>query len=75
MIRFKTIDPAEQAKMAEKAAEKAADKPVASVAPPAPEPSETGDAVAEEPAAKGKGMTRKAPLRAKKPDAARLFRD
>lgn len=71
MIRFKTIDPAEQAKTAEKAA----DKPVASVAPRAPEPSETGDAVAEEPATKGKGMTRKAPLRAKKPDAARLFRD
>lgn len=73
MIRFKTIDPAEQAKVADKAADKSGDKPVARVAPP--EPSDDGDAVAEEPAAKGKGMTRKAPLRAKKPDAARLFRD
>ncbi len=75
MIRFKTIDPAEQAKAGEKATDKAADKPAARVAPPAPEPAEDGDAVAEEPAAKGKGMTRKAPMRAKKPDAARLFRD
>jgi len=70
MIRFKTVDPAEQAK----AAEKPAAKP-ASIAPPAAEPDEDGDAAAAEPAAKGKGMTRKTPLRAKKPDAARLFRD
>ncbi len=75
MIRFKTIDPAEQAEMAEKAADKAEDKPVAGVAPPAPEPSGTGDAVADASAPRGAGMTRKAPLRAKKPDAARLFRD
>ncbi|MDP3406820.1 hypothetical protein [Bosea sp. (in: a-proteobacteria)] len=74
MIRFKTIDPAEQAKAADKAGEKPAAKP-ATVAPPAAEPAEDGDAAAEEPAAKGKGMTRKTPLRAKKPDAARLFRD
>ncbi|KPF63338.1 hypothetical protein IP69_19285 [Bosea sp. AAP35] len=73
MIRFKTIDPAEQAKVAEKA-EKPVAKP-AGVTPPAPEPDEDGAAVPEEPAAKGKGMTRKTPLRAKKPDAARLFRD
>lgn len=74
MIRFKTIDPAEEAKTAEKekAADKAGDKPFAGVAPPAVEPAETGGAAAE---GKGKGMTRKAPLRARKPDAARLFRD
>jgi len=62
MIRFKTIEPEK--------AEKPADKPVAP--PPviiAPEP-ETDD---EEPAAKPKGLTRKTPLRAKRPDAAPLF--
>jgi hypothetical protein len=66
MIRFKTIEPDK--------AEKPADKPVAPAPAPAPaiiapEP-ETDD---EEPAAKPKGMTRKTPLRAKKPEAARLF--
>ena len=62
MIRFKTIEPEK--------AEKPADKPVAP--PPAviaPEP-ETDD---EEPAARPKGLTRKTPLRAKRPDAAPLF--
>ncbi|AOO83490.1 hypothetical protein [Bosea vaviloviae] len=68
MIRFKTIEPDK--------AEKPADKPVAPApAVIAPEP-ETDD---EEPAAKAKGMTRKAPLRAKtqlrekKQEAAPLF--
>ena len=71
MIRFKTIDPADQAKPADKPVA----KPAVSVTPPALEPTEDSPAVAEEPAAKGKGLTRKTPLRAKKPDAARLFRD
>ena len=66
MIRFKTIDAAEQAKSAE--------KPVpatpAIVTPPAPEPADD-----DAPAAAKKGLARKTPLRAKKADAARLFRD
>ncbi|MDR6870017.1 hypothetical protein J2Y55_001010 [Bosea sp. BE125] len=62
MIRFKTIEPEK--------AEKPAEKPVAPApAVIAPEPA-TDD---EEPAAKPKGMTRKTPLRAKKPEAAPLF--
>ncbi|AMJ60763.1 hypothetical protein [Bosea sp. PAMC 26642] len=63
MIRFKTIDPAEVEKTAPK--------------PAAPAPVVTPEASADEgegtPAAKG--LTRKTPLRAKKPDSARLFRD
>ena len=72
MIRFKTIDPAKDGTPTSKPAAKPA-APVAVV--------ETGDGPAEEAAPepkgsdKGKGMTRKTPLRAKKPDAARLFRD
>ena len=65
MIRFKTIDPAEPGKPA--------DKPVSPppvVVTPAPE---QADDVGPAPA--GKGLTRKTPLRAKKADAARLFRD
>lgn len=62
MIRFKTIEPDK--------AEKLADKPVAP-APAAATPEPTDDG--EEPAAKPKGLTRKTPLRAKKPEAARLF--
>lgn len=66
MIRFRTIDPAEQ--------EKPAGKPVepspAVVRPAVPEA--TGDAA---PTAASKGLTRKTPLRAKKPAAARPFRD
>ncbi len=66
MIRFKTIDPAEQVKPAE--------KPVlatpAIVAPPTPEQADDGG-----PATPKKGLARKTPLRAKKADAARLFRD
>lgn len=62
MIRFKTIEPEK--------AEKPADKPAAPApAVTAPE-SATDD---EEPAAKPKGMTRKTPLRAKRPEAAPLF--
>ena len=64
MIRFKTIDPAE----AEKPAAKPQVKPAA-VAAEAPE-AETDAA-----AAKSKGLTRKTPLRAKKPAASGLFRD
>lgn len=67
MIRFRTIDPAEQDKLAQ--------KPVAAtpavVAPPAPGPADEEGATA----AAAKGLPRKTPLRAKKPDAARLFRD
>lgn len=74
MIRFKTIDPAEQAKSSDKPADKPVTKPAPAVAPPALEQGD-GDGAAEEPAAKSKGMTRKAPLRAKKPAASGLFRD
>ena len=72
MIRFKTIDPAKDATPTPKTAAKPA-APVAVV--------ETGAGSAEEPtpepkgADKAKGMTRKTPMRAKKPDAARTFRD
>jgi hypothetical protein len=68
MIRFRTIDPAKDATPTPKPA-----APVAVI--------ETGAGPAEEPAPepkgsdKGRGTTRKTPLRAKKPDAARTFRD
>ena len=62
MIRFKTIEPEK--------AEKPAEKPVAP-APVAVMPEPAADD--EEPAAKPKGMTRKTPLRAKRPEAAPLF--
>ena len=65
MIRFKTIDPAEA-----KPADKPVAKPPVVETPPAPETAEDGD-----PAGAKKGLTRKTPLRAKKADAARLFRD
>jgi hypothetical protein len=63
MIRFRTIDPAE--------ADKPTAKPAATVPVVTPDvPAEAGE---DAPAAKG--LTRKTPLRAKKPDSARLFRD
>jgi hypothetical protein len=65
MIRFKTIEPAEQAKLAEKPV-----APAAVVRPAAPEAAED-----EAPPAASKSLARKTPLRAKKADAARLFRD
>ncbi len=75
MIRFRTIDPAEQARADEKAA---AAKPAA-VAPAQPEPAGDGqepDEAATDPAApKAKGLARKTPLRAKKPETSGLFRD
>lgn len=72
MIRFRTIDPARDGTPTPKQAALPA-APVAIV--------ESGADPAEEPAPepkrseKGKGMTRKTPMRAKKPDAARTFRD
>jgi hypothetical protein len=66
MIRFKTIDPAEQDKPAGKSVTPAP----AVIKPPAPEVTE-----GEAPTAASKGLTRKTPLRAKKPAAARPFRD
>ncbi|HEY5798362.1 MAG TPA: hypothetical protein VIU82_25450 [Bosea sp. (in: a-proteobacteria)] len=66
MIRFRTIDPAEQDKLAEKPVAPAP----AVVKPVAPESAED-----EAPTAASKGLTRKTPLRAKKPAAARPFRD
>jgi hypothetical protein len=68
MIRFRTIDPA------------TGETPTAKPAAPAAVV-ETVDGSTEETAAKakgsekGKGLVRKTPLRAKKPDAARTFRD
>ncbi len=70
MIRFRTIDPAKDA------------APTTAAKPAAPAGIvETGAEPAEEPASepkgseKTKGMTRKTAMRAKKPDAARTFRD
>lgn len=75
MIRFRTIDPAEQARADEMAA---AAKPAAA-APAHPEPAEHGpvqdDAATGTSAPKAKGLTRKTPLRAKKPETSGLFRD
>jgi hypothetical protein len=75
MIRFRTIDPAEQARVDEKAA---AAKPAAAT-PAQPEPAEDGqapdEAAPDNSAPKAKGLTRKTPLRAKKPDTSGLFRD
>jgi hypothetical protein len=66
MIRFKTIDPAE----AEKPAEKPQVKPVA-----VPVATEVPEAEADAAPGKPKGLTRKTPLRAKKPASSGLFRD
>lgn len=66
MIRFRTIDPAEQDKQAQKPVAPAS----AVVKPATPETAED-----EAPKAASKGLTRKTPLRAKKPAAARPFRD
>ncbi len=75
MIRFRTIDPAEQARADEKAA---AAKP-AVAAPAQPEPTEDGqdpeDAAIDGTAPKSKGLARKTPLRARKPETSGLFRD
>ena len=75
MIRFRTIDPAEQAKADEKAA---AAKPAAPV-PAQAEPAEAGqtedDTAPGATATKSKGLARKTPLRNKKPDTSGLFRD
>lgn len=68
MIRFRTIDPAEAEKHAAKPSVKA---PVAAVPAEAPE----AEAEATEAEAKSKGLSRKTPLRAKKPAASGLFRD
>ena len=77
MIRFRTIEP----DMAAKAAEPpAAISPLAKAAPargeaaPALEAAVPSDAEAAA-GQKPKGLTRKAPLRAKKPEAARLFQE
>ncbi|RDJ21010.1 hypothetical protein DWF00_07225 [Bosea caraganae] len=63
MIRFKTIEPETAAKTTQPAE-----------APrPAPAQFEPRPAEADEPAVKSKGLTRKTPLRARKPDVAPLF--
>ncbi len=67
MIRFRTIDPAEAAKTRLRRSLRAKAAPVAP-APVAAEPE--ADASAKP---KGKGLTRKTPLRAKKPEPAKLF--
>jgi hypothetical protein len=64
VIRFRTVEPV------------TSEKPVAKSATPALAPVVVEEIAAEEaPAGKGKGLTRKTPLRAKTPAAARLFRD
>ncbi|PZN99824.1 MAG: hypothetical protein DCF30_10875 [Hyphomicrobiales bacterium] len=70
MIRFKTIDPAGK----DKPAEKPAVAPATVVTPPEPE-SAAGDDPGAEGKGKAKGMTRKTPMRAKKPGTSGLFRD
>lgn len=76
MIRFRTIDPAEQARADEQAA---AAKP-AIAAPAQTEPVEDGqqspeDEATDPAAPKAKGLARKTPLRAKNPETSGLFRD
>lgn len=65
MIRFKTIEPETAAKTT----------PPAEAPRPAAAPHEPPLADNGETAAKPKGLTRKTPLRARKPDAAPLFDD
>jgi len=64
MIRFRTIDPAEQ--------EKTAEKPVAPAVPVNAPPAPAGDGKS---ATASKGLTRKTPLRAKKAAAPRSHKD
>ncbi|KRE02133.1 hypothetical protein ASE63_07090 [Bosea sp. Root381] len=64
MIRFRTIDPADQ--------DKPAEKPVAPAKPAVAASAPAGDG---EPAAARKGLTRKTPLRAKKAGSSRSFKD
>ncbi len=66
MIRFRTIDPAE----AEKPAAQPAPLALRAAAPPLELAAEDSSEAAED---KPKGLTRKAPLRAKKAEAAPLF--
>lgn len=66
MIRFRTIEPGQ--------AEKPVSKPQAQPAAALP-PQEAPEADADGGVAKPKGLTRKTPLRAKKPTATGLFRD
>lgn len=66
MIRFRTIDPAE----VEKPAAQPAPLAFRAAAPPLELTAEDSGAAAED---KPKGLTRKAPLRAKKAEAAPLF--
>lgn len=75
MIRFRTIDPAEQAKADEKAA--AAKAAVAAPAPPEPaeDGQDPGEAGTDTGAPRAKGLARKTPLRARKPETSGLFRD
>jgi len=72
MIRFKTIEPdAGEAKKPSPAKGKAPEPAI-----PAPVPAEADlPDIADKTAAPAKGLTRKTPLRAKKTDSARLFRD
>jgi hypothetical protein len=76
MIRFRTIDPAEQARADEKAA---AAKPAVAApaqAGPAAGGQQSPEDAADDPAPpKAKGLARKTPLRAKKPETSGLFRD
>lgn len=65
MIRFRTIDPAEAAKPA--------DKPATQPRVALPEPDAVEDAAEASSKPTGKGLTRKTPLRAKKPEPAKLF--
>lgn len=70
MIRFRTIEPDTAAKAAEPPA---AISPLAKAAPALETavPSDAEAAAGQKP----KGLTRKAPLRVKKPEAARLFQE
>ncbi|MDP3257102.1 MAG: hypothetical protein Q8S58_01410 [Bosea sp. (in: a-proteobacteria)] len=73
MIRFRTIDPAEQAKADEKAA--AAKPAVAARLEPAEDGQAPDDRTTAASPPKAKGLTRTTPLRAKKPKTSGLFRD
>lgn len=78
MIRFRTIDPAETEKAAAPAPQPRPAPPAATpehnFAEAAPDSPAEAQASAEEPVkAPAKGLTRKTPLRARKPEAPKLF--
>lgn len=71
MIRFRTVEPGAPETPLAKAVVPAVPAPVIVAEPATEDAPASGDTAS----IKGKGLARKTPLRAKKPDTARLFRD